>query len=188
MCIMSKIATGIHCSDTTRRSKVKKQKARAFHKTDYFHHGYKICRDMFKKIHGIGETRLNNLMRQYLTIGIEARVHGNRNRLPSHAIKFDDIKRITDFILNYAEVHAITLPGRTPRHWRTDVRLLPTNCTKKTVYNAYKPVVENQGLVCVSLRSFRRIWRQLLPFISTMRPATDLCWRCQKNSGALAYI
>ena len=62
MSIMSKIATGVHCSETTRPTKVKGHSVREHQKTDYFHHGYKICREMFKKIHRIGQHRLNSLM------------------------------------------------------------------------------------------------------------------------------
>ena len=29
---------------------------------------------------------------------------------------------------------------------------------------------------------FRQTWKQLLPFIVTARPMTDLCWTCQKNN------
>ena len=38
----------------------------------------------------------------------------------------------------------------------------------------------------VSVQTFRRLWQQLLPFIATMRPATDICWYCQKGVTKLA--
>ena len=32
----------------------------------------------------------------------------------------------------------------------------------------------------VSVRTFRRVWHELVPFAVTMRPATDLCWVCRR--------
>ena len=66
--------------------------------------------------------------------------------------------------LNYAEANAITLPGRTPGHWKTDVKLLPTKCSKKKVYQHY---CDARRWQC--RRSVAR------------RPATDLCYYCQKG-------
>ena len=33
--------------------------------------------------------------------------------------------------------------------------------------------------------SFRRLWRSLLPSVVVMKPMTDLCWQCHKNSTAI---
>ena len=62
-------------------------------------------------------------------------------------------------------------------HWKSDVKLLPTNCTKKTVYVQSCGSVDAVGTRKVSLCTFRR----LLTFIVTMRSATNLCWCCQKG-------
>ena len=66
------------------------------------------------------------------------------------------------------------------------MKLLPTNCTKKTVFMQYCSAVDAAGTRKVALRTFRRLWQQLLPFVVTMRPATDLCWYCQKGVTKLA--
>eukprot|EP00063_Salmo_salar_P080794 XP_014055629.1 PREDICTED: uncharacterized protein LOC106604981 isoform X2 [Salmo salar] len=34
----------------------------------------------------------------------------------------------------------------------------------------------------VGLSSFRNLWRNLLPHISSNKPSTDLCWQCQRNN------
>ena len=42
-----------------------------------------------------------------------------------------------EFISNYAEDHAIMLPGRIPGYKQTDIQLLPSNTTKMIVWCAY---------------------------------------------------
>ena len=67
----------------------------------------------------------------FLATGLTTRVHGNKNNKPKHALTFDEIKYLVTFITNYAERHAILLPGRIPGYKRDDVQLLPSSTTKK---------------------------------------------------------
>ena len=71
------------------------------------------------------------LIAHYKVAGVEARVHRSKRKRPANALKFDDTRAVVDFIVNYAEAYAVILPGRTAGHRNTDVKLLPTNCTKK---------------------------------------------------------
>lgn len=41
------------------------------------------------------------------------------------------------------------------------------------------------GQVSVGYLKFCDLWNQLCPFILIMRPATDLCWTCQKNNNKI---
>ena len=185
--ILAKLSCGMHLSSVTTKSRRKHQQARTAQRTDFYHHGFRICRDLFKAIHGgISQDKLTALIAHYTVAGVEARVHGNKRRRPANALKFHDTRAVVDFIVNYAEANAILLPGRTPHHWKYDVKLLPTNCTKTKVYQLYCVATYAAGTRKVSLRTFQRLWQQLLPFIATMRPATDLCWYCQKGATKLA--
>ena len=51
-------------------------------------------------------------MANYITYNY--RIHGNTGRKPAIALTHDDLSRVITFIKNYAEVHAILLPGRIP--------------------------------------------------------------------------
>ena len=93
---------------------------------------------------------------------------------------------MVNFITNYADTFAFTLPGRTPHHWVTNTRLLPTNCTKHLVYTACADSFTGADDTKVSERSFNRLWQDLLPFMSTMKPDTDLCFTCQKGANNVA--
>ena len=85
------------------------------------------------------------------------------------------------FLQNYAEEHAISLPGRQARHWITDIKLLPTSCTKKHVFQLHKQAAITNNMRVVSESQFLSLWNQLVPFIRTMPPKSDLCWQCQDN-------
>ena len=52
-----------------------------------------------------------------------------------HALSIDDTKMIVKFMENYAEVHAVILPGRYPGVKDFErVKLLPSSTTKRSVY------------------------------------------------------
>ena len=45
---------------------------------------------------------------------------------------------------------------------------------------------ENQGGdAVISRRTFENLWSQLCPYITVMKPATDLCFECQENTSLL---
>ena len=179
--ILAKLSCGMHLSALTSRSRKKAQTERKAQRTDFYFHGSRICRDTFKFIHNISQDKLTNLIKHYKEKGVQPRVHKNSKRRPPNALKLEETRAAVDFILNYAEANCNILPGRAPRHWRTDLKLLPSSCSKRKVYDQYCSAVENVGMRKVALRTFRHLWAKLVPFVSTMRPATDLCWFCQKN-------
>ncbi|GFN93895.1 hypothetical protein PoB_002040100 [Plakobranchus ocellatus] len=179
--ILAKISCGIHLDPLTRRSRKKVQTERKASRTDYLLHGHRVCRTFFTYIHNIGQGKLVSLIKHYKACGVEARVHKSTKRLPPNTLKFEDTRKVVDFIVNYAEINAIELPGRTPRHWITNAKLLPTNCTKAKVYGLYKQAAELAQSYVVHNATFNKLWRELVPYIRTMPPATDLCWTCQKG-------
>ena len=124
ICSLSKLSCAMFVSSLTRRSlKKKSQKG----KTEYRLHGHRICKDIFKYMHGIGQDKLNSLITHYKAAGVEARVHKLTRRRPHNALQYSETRMVVDFIVKYADVHAIHLPGCTPYHWKDNVRLLPTN-------------------------------------------------------------
>lgn len=138
--ILAKIECGIGKTEETERPKQKSQTERKRTRNEYYHLRRRICRDVFQYIHCIGEKQLDALNKHYKSEGVEPRVHGRSKHLPANSLTYDDNRRVVDFIINYADVHAVTLPGRTPHHWVSSTQLLPTNCSKRTVYEEYKKV------------------------------------------------
>jgi len=134
MVLLGKIAAGIHTSDTTVKSCKKEQKEREHTRMDFRHEGFQMCHDTFMFIHGVFRDKLQNLLKHYRENGVTPRVHGNTKRLPKNTLSFECVKRIVDFIVNYAECHAMLLPGRIPGYKRSDLKLLPSSTTKTDVW------------------------------------------------------
>ena len=151
-----------------------------------YHQGKPICEKVFRFLHGIGETRYKNLKKSLHSNGLASRSHGNLKRSPAHALSVSSTEFVVRFMLNYTEQNGLLLPGRVPGYSRTDVKLLPSSVSKRLIWRVYQIAAENDGSIhTVAYTTFNRLWRTLLPSIVIMRPMTDLCWQCQKNSTAL---
>lgn len=81
-----------------------------------------------------GKDRFMAVKASYIASGLTTRIHGNSFHRPKHALKFDEITNLITFLRNYAEKHAILLPGRIPGYKRDDIQLLPSCTTKKVMY------------------------------------------------------
>ena len=139
-------------------------------------------------MHGIQKDRFKALQKSYRIQGIEARLHGNLNRLPFHGFTTEEIGRITTFLDNFSECHAIILPGRIPGYKNWDVQLLPTQMTKKSVWLDFVYAHATLSARIASYRSFCRIWEKYRPSLLITKPKSDLCWECQQNSVTLTDI
>ena len=153
----------------------------------YMFKGRSICREMFIFLHKVSRTRLYNIAHHLTTNGFMARVHGNKGKKPKHSCTFDEISHAVDFIKCYADVHAVPLPGRLPKHQDYRVMKLPSDVTKASVYSAYQAGVQmlDEQVRIVSYRQFCRLWQEIVPFVTTMKPSTDLCFVCQENVASI---
>ena len=55
----------------------------------------------------------------------------------------------------------------------------------QSVWLLYKAACDAAGLRIVALNTFCTLWRNTLPFVTVMKPMTDLCQVCQQNATAL---
>lgn len=150
--------------------------------TRYFHHGHEVCRKFFENIHCVGKDRLGNLMTHLKNEGLTIRRKKSGGRKANtRALSHETTNGIFSFLYNYAEEHAIKLPGRIPGFKDFKLSLLPSELTKERVYDKYQLSLGVDDRK-VALTTFKNIWRSLLPYIVINRPATDLCWTCQKNN------
>ena len=109
-------------------------------------------------------------------------VHGNTRRQPKHAISPDVLQYIVHFLFNYAEQHAVLLPGRVPGYKEMKLKLLPSSTTKKAVWSLYVEAGMESFVRTVAYSTFLQIWKQYCPNLMVMKPMTDLCALCQNNS------
>ena len=153
-----------------------------FDAVDYRIEGRKLCRQAFLFLINISKTKLQNLRQHYNQEGLQSRRHGNVGRAPPNSHLFETRETVKNFIENYADNHGVILPGRIPGYRDASIILLSSAETKLNVYRFYKECCEKSELASVASTTFYDLWQQLLPWIVIAKPATDLCWRCQKNN------
>ena len=122
------------------------------------------------------------LIRHYKACGLEPRVHGNAHRLPKHTLSHEAIKDVVRFLQNYTEQHGLLLPGRVPGYSRSDIKLLPSSQSKRSIWKTYRSAMLETGSPWAAYSTFTRLWRVLLPSLVLMKPMSDLGWTCQQNS------
>ena len=130
MVLLGSIMTTVQQSDNLIHGRHKPEKRKRAH-TTYMHNGTPVCQVTFGFIFGIGRKhKITNIRNHYLENGIATRVHKNSLLRPHNALSFDETTHLVKFLENYAEQHAILLPGRIPGYKRDDIKLLPSSTSK----------------------------------------------------------
>ena len=142
--------------------------------------GHRVCQKTFCFLHMMSEKCLKAIKASWMENGLGPRVRAKV--LPHNTTKLSDIKNVVRFLLQYAEDHAILLPGRIPGYKRDDLQLLPSSTTKREVWEVYHQAATISGNKAVCYSLFCSLWKQLTPQVVVTRPMSDLCWTCQKNS------
>ncbi|KAL1502884.1 hypothetical protein ABEB36_007962 [Hypothenemus hampei] len=128
-------------------------------------------------------TRFENLQSYINTNGLGPRKHklagrkSTRKNIITAEMEFNAIQ----FIKTFAEKNSIPLPGRMPNFKDYCVmKLLSSEC-KASIYRKFAASFQD-GQYVMGERSFVNLWEKYVPYITTMRPASDLCDRCRSNS------
>jgi len=187
MAILAQLHAGMNADDllTNTRGSTRPEVRQCVTFT-YLFKGKLICRDMFAFLHNISRTRLYNTAEHLTTNGLKPRVHGNKGRMPKHACTHEDVSHVVTFIKSFADAHAVPLPGRLPKHQDYRVMKLPSDVTKATVYSSYCHGLRILNEIRIlSYRQFCRLWQEFIPYVTTMKPSSDLCMVCQENVAAI---
>ena len=75
--------------------------------------------------------------------------------------------------------HVLPLPGRLPT-CEQKVIVLPSDMSNTKVYKNYKAACVQQQLRPMKKSAFFKVWQDLHANIGTMKPAIDLCFKCQQ--------
>ena len=178
--ILGIIHSSLNCNETSISERVEKNRQST--RMCFFYHRKRICKKPFLFLHCLQSYRFHSLVRHYRKNRLTLRTHGNSKRLPSRATSTETVEQVVKFIKNVAETQALLLPGRVPGFKRIEVKLLLANLTKHSLWKKYSDICTSTGQASVGYSKFCDLCYQLCPFILIMRPATDLCWTCQKNN------
>ena len=107
--VLAKLSCGMHLTPMTTQSRTKEQKERKTQRTDFYHHSFRICRDVFKSLHATSQDKLTALITHYKVAGVDARVHRNKRVQPVNALMFDDTRAVVNVVVNYPEANASSM-------------------------------------------------------------------------------
>ena len=88
-------------------------------------------------------------------------------------------------VKNLAASISLPFPGRLPNFRDERVQLLPTYMSKIEVFQKYLKACEDEGTQPVGRSTFLDLWNKQLPYITVMKPATNLCWGCQQSLSSI---
>lgn len=61
-------------------------------------------------------------------------------------------------------------------------QLLPSSTTKKRVWQVYQEACQSSNSRILAYSTFSKLWRKQVPSVLVMKPMSDLCWFCQRNT------
>ena len=103
---------------------------------------------VFSYYFSVNQKRLNRLIKHDTSEGLSPpeKKSGGRKNTRKIALSYEDIRKVVSFLVNYAEEHALHLPGRVPGYRKDDITLLPSSHTKISVYNVYRNAFGRGGM------------------------------------------
>ncbi|XP_069108896.1 LOW QUALITY PROTEIN: uncharacterized protein [Argopecten irradians] len=161
------------------QSKKHKIKERERPYQEFYFNGIRVCRTTFCFIHGISKNKLQAISKSLDTVGLMPRKHGNSGKAPHNALSVQDRQNIKTFLSKFARDNALPIPGRLPNYRSEKVLLLPSDTTAMDIFEKFDSLAGKMNYRRVSLRTFQRVWHDLCPYITVMKPCTDLCNSCQ---------
>uniref|UniRef100_A0A8W8MKS9 Uncharacterized protein n=1 Tax=Magallana gigas TaxID=29159 RepID=A0A8W8MKS9_MAGGI len=177
-----------HHRNNSSETSAKKHKTKERERVRQVYHfsGIQVCRETFAFAHGISRKTIDSIARSLDHDGFGARIHGNKGKSPKHALTMEDVKRVKQFLISYANKYGLPLPGRLPNFRNEKTILLPSDKTKAEVHQEYLTLADEMSLRKICLSQFKTVWLEQCPHILIMKPATDLCHTCQSFSSTLS--
>lgn len=111
--------------------------------------------------------------------GCIPRTHKNKNRRPSNAFCFDDLKNTIDFIQNYAEEFGLPQPN-VENQGHPHI-FLPSSGNKSSLHSTYVTSCTEANKRHVGLTTFKLLWKDCCPHIKYMTPRSDICPKCENH-------
>eukprot|EP00117_Sycon_ciliatum_P016477 scpid44506/ scgid15886/ len=172
--ILGLLESSKYSTDTTTHGKKRKKQ---WHR--YTYQGEEVCAGGFRLLYNIGSKQLKNLKKHLEENGLVPRTHGNVGRKPKHALSYDTVSAVVQFLKTYTERFGIPQPAPTRGRAGAPPTYLPASSTVKSIHKCYVTSLEESGIRAVGYHTFRSVWLDCLPNIQIMTPRTDVCSRCE---------
>lgn len=167
-------------------SRKHKSKERQRVSQEYFLLGKQVCQKTFCFAHAIGVNTLKRIGTHLDTYGLSNRTHGNKGKSPYNAMTVNEINNVVIFLHSYANKNGLPLPGRMPNYRDSKVMLLPSDKSKADIFYLYTSAASELGFRQIALSTFKKLWLEHCPTLLVIKPASDLCTKCQLYSAKLS--
>lgn len=162
--------------ETTKRGKKRKRT-----RIQYRYVGTNVCRKTFMLLYDIGRHAIEALVAHVKKQGAITRRHGNAGKKPQHALVFDDIKKIVEFVQNFADAYGLHQPAAPRGRDNLPTIYLESGTTKVKLHKDYVTICEQSSVRSVKKSCFCEIWNNCLPHIKIASPREDVCAKCEKH-------
>ena len=159
--------------------KTKRGKKRVRSRVAYTFNGTDICRPAYMLLFDIGNYALKSLVQYMKAGGHTPRSHGNTGRTPKHAVIYDDVRRVVDFLTNYADTYGLPQPAAPRGTDNIPPIYLEAHTTKICLHKQYMSICEEQSVRALKHTAFYEIWENCLPHIKIASPREDVCATCE---------
>ncbi|XP_053386664.1 uncharacterized protein LOC128550843 [Mercenaria mercenaria] len=174
-------------ADSRDKENTKKGRKRVRFRHDFKFQGKFVCRKTFMLVFDIGKHSLQNIMTHVNKNGVAPRIHGNTGRKTAKSLVFEDIKRLVQFVSNYADDYGMPQPAA-PRGGDNIAPIyLTSETTKMNLHEKYVNMCAQFEPTCRSVKysTFCNIWTHCLPHIRIATPRDDVCATCEKMRKAI---
>ncbi|KAH3898417.1 hypothetical protein DPMN_022647 [Dreissena polymorpha] len=167
-----------NCLDTSSSTKRGKKGFRV--RTHFAINGASVCRETFQLFFDVKRAVLYALIQTVNQGGCTPRTHGNRGRKPKHALMFDDVNRVVQFIMNTSEEIGLPYPAAPRGKDNIPIVFLPSSTTKLHLHAHYSSACEERNVRCVKISAFKSILLHCVPHIKIAKPREDVCGTCER--------
>ncbi|CAG8803509.1 6976_t:CDS:2, partial [Gigaspora margarita] len=128
--------------------------------TKYSFEGKSICKNAFKTIYNLGDTRWKNLRDHFVEHDINLRINSKTGKVGNRTISFETVMKVITFIGNFAKQNGLPSSGRSFRDNTIAIIYLPANTTYLSLHVQYLEAIKtnnqfeiNKGKVKISTSS-----------------------------------
>jgi len=129
----------------------------------------------------VGKHALPSIIRHVSQHGVTTKTRGNKGRKSLHSATFNDVKKVVNFLLNYAGTYGLQQPAAPRGIDNLPTIYLPASKTKTEIHREY--VDSCGGGRALRLTSFKDIWATCCPHIRVAKPREDVCITCETPPG-----
>ncbi|CAG8613345.1 14731_t:CDS:2 [Cetraspora pellucida] len=141
----------------TKRPKIIKNSKKSKLITEYSFEGKSICKNAFKTIYSLGDTRWKNLRDHFVEHDINLRINSKTGKVGNRTISFETVMKVITFIGNFAKQNGLPSLGQSFHDNTIAIIYLQADTTYLFLHTQYLEAINTNDQFEISLMTFIRI-------------------------------